>query len=206
MPSKRPSKGIHTSPDKSGRQNLEGMLDTLPKDDDGIMKKIFPVWIRGKQSQKEYKGLWTEEEMARNIGEFFAYCHDVELKPTKPLLQIWLGVTDYTFNYWLADEHKYGFKTRLAREAVQIMEAYLQANIDKYPTGSMFLLKTVHGHVEKSQVNVVSQNQVDPDQIGNLISQLGLDRPKEPAELEGDEKLSLDAPKKKEPEGEIIDI
>ena len=60
--------------------------------------------------------------------------------------------------------------------ALQIMEAYLQGNMDKYPTGSIFLLKTTHGHVESSKLDITSNgNSIsDPAEVKDAISKLGL--------------------------------
>jgi hypothetical protein len=58
------------------------------------------------------------------------------------------------------------------------MEFYLQSNIDKYPTGSIFLLKTSHGHVEQNRLDITSNGMAmtpKADEIEQSIKMLGLD-------------------------------
>lgn len=177
MPRKEPAKGIHTSPDKAGKSNIEGL--DMPKDEDNLMGKILPVYKKGQENDKTYKGLWTEEQFTTCIDEFFQYCFEVGLKPTKPALQLWLSVSRETYNQWERFPEKYGYKSDKINHANRVMEFYLQANLDKYPTGSIFLLKTSHGHIEQSKIDVTSNGHSmtqSADDVKDLISKLGLDK------------------------------
>lgn len=175
LPRTYKKKGVHTGPETAGIQNMPDP-DTMPKDEDALMTKILPVYKHGNFNRGVYKGQWTEETLSAEIDAFFEYCNDVQLKPTLPGLRLWLDVSKETMNEWRTKPEKYGVKSDLCRKATEVMEFYLQGNIDKYPTGSIFLLKTTHGHKESVDVNVTSQNASKED-IGNAIANLGLDKP-----------------------------
>ena len=55
------------------------------------------------------------------------------------------------------------------------MEIYLQSNIDKYPTGSIFLLKSSFGHRDISTVEVNS-TPTSAEDISETVKKLGLDK------------------------------
>lgn len=173
MARKREPNKVHTSPERAGKQNLKGM--ELPKDDTGLMKKIFPAYLKGKENRQHYKGLWTPEALENEITDFFTYCMEVDIKPTVPLLTTWLGVSRVMFWEWRT-KPSHGDKFNIVNEAMAIMEAFLQGNMDKYPTGSIFLLKTTHGHVESSKLDITSNgNSIsDPAEVKDAISKLGL--------------------------------
>lgn len=165
------NKGVHSSPKNAGRQNLEKILDTLPKDESGLNKKILPVYKHGHQ----YKGQWTDEELESTLQEFFDYCGEVDLKPTQPLLRLWLGLSRAQMFDWRTKPEKYGVKSDMVNEAHDFMECYLQGNIDKYPTGSIFLLKSSYGHREATDVTITTQ-QTNPEDVADMVKNLGLDK------------------------------
>ena len=146
-----------------------------PKDESGLMSKIFPAYLRGNDNRQIYKGLWSPEDLQKEINDFLIYCEEVDTKPTIPLLTTWLGVSKAQFHRWRT-EPQFGDKRDVIDRALQIMEAYLQGNMDKYPTGSIFLLKTTHGHVESSKLDITSNgNSIsDPAEVKDAISKLGL--------------------------------
>ena len=148
--------------------------DTLEKDNENVLKKIIPIT----KKMPKYSSQWTDKQLTDSIAEFFDYCASVDLKPTQPLLRIWLNVSRDTMWDWRTKPERYGSKCDIIKGALDILEAVLQSNIDKYPTGSIFLLKTSHGHKESVDVNVTSQNASKED-IGNAIANLGLDKPEE---------------------------
>lgn len=177
MPRHYKKKGVHTSPEKAGRKNLEGV--DLPKDEMGLMDKLMPVYDKGKVNRGIYKGQWSDEDLDREVGEYFSYCRECELKPTVPSLLIWLAISRQTLNEWRTKPDKYGVKSDIIGTAYHIMESYLQGNIDKYPTGSIFLLKTTHGHVDATKVDVTSNGNTlsnTPAEVNEAISRLGLDK------------------------------
>lgn len=176
MPRTYKKKDIHTSPKMAGVQNLKGV--ELPKDEDNLMEKIMPVYKKGQENRGIYKGLWTDEALAEQIQAFFDYCRSVELKPTQPGLRLWLSVSRDTLWDWRTKPERYGVKCDLINQAFDIMENYLQANLDKYPTGSIFLLKTSHGHVEQSKLDITSNGKglsATQTEVEDMVSKLGLD-------------------------------
>ena len=179
-----PCKNIHTSPETAGIQNMTqvNMKNMrLKKDTDGMNNKINTFMYKGVENKKQYKGKWTEEEFSQTIFDFFKYCDDIELKPTAPLLRLWLSVTRHTINEWRKNPNQYGYKSSIIETAYDIMEAHLQERAEKYPTASIFLLKTTHGHIETSKVDVTSNGAEVTDQsnVLELVDKLGLAKPKE---------------------------
>ena len=174
MANKRPPNKVHTSPERAGAQNMaKATPRQLKPDEDGLMGKLLPIYNKSTENRKAYKGLWTVEELEKSISDMFTYCYEVGLKPTKPTLILWLGISKMQFEEWRnAPQHK--DKSYLIENAMLIMEQYLQCNIDKYPTGSIFLLKTTHGHVERSQVDINSGSNVSSQDINETIKKLGL--------------------------------
>ena len=174
-----PRKNVHTSPETAGAKNLkEASPGQLKPGNPNITSKIMPVWEHGRAN--DYKGLWTEDTLRESIDEFFQYCRTADLKPTQPLLRIWLNLSKVQWYEWLGNPLKYGFKANLITLAIEFMEAYLQENIDSYPTGSIFLLKTSHGHIESSKLDVTSNGKSMPnaEDINSLVAKLGLTKPK----------------------------
>lgn len=166
------AKGVHTSPAKAGKNNIKNP-DSLPKDELGINGKLQAIREKGKPNI--YKGQWTNEELAESLDEFFNFCTEIDLKPTQPLLRVWLSVTKQTLWEWRTKPEKYGEKSDLVVKAFDIMESYLQANVDQYPTGSIFLLKASHGLADTTTVNITS-NGNSPEEVQEAISKLGLDK------------------------------
>lgn len=170
------NKGVHTSPETAGRQNMSKLKNPEP-DKQKTMGKLIPIMNHGNKAG--YSGKWTDEMLASSIGEFFDYCAEVEMKPTAPALRLWLNVEDSTILEWRKFPNKYGGKSAIIKKAYAVMEAFLQLNIDKYPTGSIFLLKTTHGHVETSKVEVNNTGDVNGlDDIKDRVARLALDSAK----------------------------
>ena len=172
MPRTYKKKGVHTSPENAGAKNLVGV--DLPKDEGGLMNKIMPIYKQGEINRGIYGGQWTDEEFAKCVGEFFDYCYNIEFKPTVPGLQLWLGVSKAQFYDWRTKPEKYGVKSEIINTAMQTMELYLQGNIDSYPTGSIFLLKSTHGHTDSKQIEVKASTGVTQNEVNEAIERLGL--------------------------------
>lgn len=163
------SSGVHTSPQTAGEQNLKNT--NLPNGE-GLNDKIYPVMQQGQL--EPYTGKWTDERFAESIGKFFQYCIVNDVKPTQPLLRLWLNVSRSQFYDWRMKKSLYPSKSDILERALDYMEAYLQCNIDKYPTGSIFLLKSSHGHAETQNINIVGGN--DSADVKDNIKKLGLDQ------------------------------
>lgn len=174
MPRTYVTKNKHTSPERAGKLNLENV--NVPTDDNGIMKFIMPLRKHGQAETSIYHGQWTDEQFVKSVDDFFDYCFEKDFKPTIPALQVWLGVCRAQYYEWKTKPEKFGVKTDVINEAERSMEVYLQSNLDKYPTGSIFLLKTSHGLVETTNVNVTNNNPTSKEEIADVVSKLGLDK------------------------------
>ena len=131
----------------------------------------------GFKNRENYKGLWDEESLQQEIRNFFQYCAEYCLKPSKAGLQLWLGVSRQTYNEWSKDKIKYGFKSDLIEMANQAMEIQYIERSESFPTGNIFLLKTSHGYIETQKVEVT--NGVNAEDVKDMVSKLGLDKPSE---------------------------
>lgn len=179
MPRKYKKKGVHTSYDTAGIQNMtKEVTDKMGKDEAGLMPHIMDIMKHGQSSG--YKGGWTDEQFVESVNEFFAFCSERNFKPSQPALRVWLHVDKSTIHEWKNNPAKYGVKSDVIKMAFDLMEIYLIGNIDKYPTGNIFLLKTSHGHVETSKVDVTTNggSVTTSDEVKDAIAKLGLDRPK----------------------------
>ena len=173
------AEGKQTSPENAGAQNMtpealknkktEGWSEGQKFDE--FRKRAFSNLIAGGNKSK-----WSDEALALSVDEFFRYCVDMELKPTPPLLQLWLAISRDQLHQWKTNSRQYGRKSDIIKMAYNLMEAILQQRIEKYPTGNIFLLKTTHGHVETSKLDVTSDGQAlqDPNEVKQLVDRLNL--------------------------------
>ena len=179
MPRTYKIKNVHTSPQTAGRKNMtEAVIKTMGKDEDKLLTKILAIDKEGVRTNSIYKGKWTDEQFTESVNQFFEFCDEISFKPTQPALRVWLNVSRQTINEWRSKPEKYGVKSDIIDKAFNLMEMYLQGNIDKYPTGSIFLLKTSHGHIETSKVDVTSNgSQIQSkEDLDDAVSKLGLNK------------------------------
>lgn len=175
MARKEPAKGIHTSPSNAGVKNLPKTYVDKNKDELGTMEKILPVYKHGMERAKDYKGLWDEESLLTEIDNYFTYCAEVDLKPAKVGLGLWLGISKSQYWEWETKPEKYEYKSNLIKMANDAIESSYMARLERYPTGNIFLLKSVHGHSETTNINVNSTG-TNAEEIAEAISKLGLDK------------------------------
>lgn len=173
----RKPKGIHTSPENAGPQNLEKIIDTIAVvENPNIMTTIMEAKRHG--DIKPYTGKWTDDELLDSVNEFFAFCESKNFKPTKPLLRVWLRVSQSQMNDWFNNKDgRYRGKSVIVRYAYDLMECYLQADIDKNPKGSMFLLKTSFGHIDSSKLDITTNGvpAITESTVVQDLQRLGLD-------------------------------
>ena len=176
--SRRKNQGVHSSPATAGKQNLPPNYAEKNKDDTGTIAKKQPLWERVFQLDNNYRGQWTEEELAHEMNEYFG-CFEMEAKPSKAGLCLWLNISKSQFWEWSNKKEKYGFKSELANKANMIIEDSYIGRIESYPTGNIFLLKSSHGHVETSKMDVTTNSKfVDTEDVNDLVKKLGLDKQK----------------------------
>lgn len=168
------NKGVHTCPERAGPQNIDPIKDTIPKaEDPTLLGRIMIAGMHG--IEKGYTSRWSDEDLMRSVLEFFKYCKDEDLKPTIPLLKLWIGISDGMFHDWRHNTAgKYESKSKILGFALKSMESYLQADMDEHPKGSMFILKTSFGHSEVQKVQIESKNNVSKDEIDGTLAKLGL--------------------------------
>ncbi len=173
----RKSKDVHTSPKTAGQQNLPKDYHLKHEDSEQSMKGIMPIYKQGMKNRQDYKGKWTEELLEKEIQAYFDYClaHDVKL--AKVGISLWLGISKSQMYEWAREPGKYTFKSHLINQAFDIVELSYIGRSEKYPTANIFLLKSSHGHIETSKVDIQSTNNaVGADDIQDVISKMGLDK------------------------------
>lgn len=175
----RKSKGVHTNPTKAGEQNLPVGYAEKNRDEDNTVAGILPIYKKGMENRENYKGLWDEESLAKEIQAYFDYCADNNVKLAKVGISLWLGISKSQMFEWAKEKVKYGFKSDLINQAFDIVELSYIGRAEKYPTANLFLLRTSHGHIEQSKMDITSNGQAvntSPEEVNDLISKLGLDK------------------------------
>jgi hypothetical protein len=173
----RKSKGVHTSPLKAGEKNMPSNYPETHPDVGNTMETLYPIWLKSFENRENYKGLWTEETLAEQLHEFFKYCFEKDVKPSKSALCLWLDISKAQFHDWQTKAEKHGFKTSLLKKASLLIETSYIGRIEKYPTGNIFLLKTSHDHVETSKVEVENKSVgVTTEDVNSVIEKLGLNK------------------------------
>lgn len=182
MPRKDRYKGVHTGRKTAGVQNMKpeiiANMRRIRKDENQVGDKILEAMQHGHGVDTNYPGGWDEDSLRQEIMAFFEWCAEREMKPTQPLLRLWLHVDKSTMWAWKNNPERYGYKSKLIKEALEALEAHLQSNIEKYPTGNIFLLKTSHGHVETSKLDITQSGEkaVSEAEIKDAVAKLGLDK------------------------------
>lgn len=165
-------KNVQTSPELAGRQNMPDKLKG--NDDSGYSTASSQLWRR---SMKVKGTNWTEEEMELSIAEYFDWCAEVSSKPNKAGLSLWLGCSKSTLWDWENKPSRSGAISNLIKRASNIIEDSYVGRIEKYPTGNVFLLKTSHGHVERSKVDIATTDAgTTANEVADAIAKLGLDK------------------------------
>lgn len=180
MPGK--SKNIHTCPENAGIQNMtdENLKKVKAKpsgDESEFLGKVLPIFNRSinmSLNRQDYAGKWTEETLGKSLSEFFEYCYDNDLEPSPPMLRLWLGVSKQTVNEWRLG-NRGEFKGDLINEAYDLMEMRYFSKLDKYAVSNIFKLKTVHGYVETTKVDVSTNKTPTEDEVADIVSKMKLD-------------------------------
>src|SRR6056297_306036 len=170
------NQGIHKGAKDAGSGNLQkATMKQLRTDIEGVGTYILEIYSKGLENTGTYKGQYTGEELLNESNKFLLHCAENQIKPTPPLYILWLNIDPGTMSRWKNDS-KYDLKHTIVKKIYLVMEAYLQANIDKNPTGNIFLLKTSHGHVEASKLDITSNGKdvTDASEVEDLVKRLGL--------------------------------
>lgn len=171
---RKKEKGKHSSPETSGIQNLpKSQIDSLKGTGGGVVKEILEIYEKGRENSKEYKGLWDEESLARELHEYFIFCAEKDAKPSKAGIRLWLGISKS--RYWEWENEAGTYKANLLAQANDFMEIQYISKGEQYPTMNMFLLKSSHGHSDKQEIQITGTD-VNKDEISDAIAKLGLDK------------------------------
>src|SRR5699024_3906481 len=104
----------------------------------------------------------------------FTYVVEKDIKPAKVGLRLWLGLSKSQYYDWETKPQVYGYKSNLIQMANDFMEMQYISQIESYPTGNIFLLKSSHQHVDKQEVNITNVAEVDRNNILDTVTKLGL--------------------------------
>lgn len=166
--------GEHSSPETAGIVNMTSKFVNRHKSKGGEnMKGALETVKHGRYVLDEYKGLWTEETLAKEIMSFFEFCVDYEMKPSKAGMRRWLGLSKSQYWEWENNPGTDVWKSNLLAEASDFMEMQYINSVESFPTGNIFLLKSSHNHTDKQEVQITGSN-VDSDDIADAVKKLGL--------------------------------
>jgi hypothetical protein len=182
LPRTYKNKNIHTKPETAGEHNIpEGYVEKRQMDAEGqeLMATLSDMYKKSTEKRLR-KSAWTPELLDKEVNEYFEYCTVKNLKPSKSSLQIWLGVGKSQYYDWEQNKnYKYGDISEIINQANYIMETQYVNRAEKYPTANIFLMKTSHGHIESSKMDITSNGNslsVDFNELKEKIAQLGLDK------------------------------
>lgn len=169
----RAIRGTNSAPDMAGKQNIEDLVPSVPIDETNMAGKTYEIMRNGREVRKKGDS-WTPEQFYNSIDNFFQYCIRKEIRPSKPLLALWLGVNNNTLNNWRKDQNRYGYKAEAVDQAMLFIEALVVENLDKHPTGSIFLLKSSHGYKDSMSVDITNTNSITTEDVNEAVKKLGL--------------------------------
>lgn len=164
----------HSSPETAGIQNMpkDYHKNARRRDVNGTVSKTIKIYEHGFKNREDYKGQWDEESLAHEVNEFFRYCAKYDVKPAKAGLRLWLDLSRSQYHAWESQDH--GFKTDILEKAAALMELSYIGNIESYPTGNIFLLKSGHGHSDKKEISFTENEAVDESSVRDKIKLMGL--------------------------------
>lgn len=172
----RKPQGVHARPENAGAHNFPKGYEARNQDKDNVLAGTLPLFKHGFKNREDYKGLWTEEDLERELFAYFDYCEANNVKVAKVGISLWLGINKDTMYQWANDKAKHGFKCDLIRMAFELVENSYIGRIERFPTGNIFLLKSSHGHIDSSKVEVTTTNTITSNEINEVVNKLGLDK------------------------------
>lgn len=178
----------HTSPEFAGKQNmtLEAMKNMSDKKKQKVDSKtnienakILQLRkMRAEQLKRDRQpgvSKWDAESLEKSISEFFDWCTEESVLPSKPLLAIWLCVHGDTLRSWLNNSNDE--KGEVLKSAYTVMEAMYFNDLDSHTVSNMFRLKTQHAYVESSRLDINNTKVQEQIDISQTIANLGLPVP-----------------------------
>lgn len=173
------SKNVQSQPHLAGEHNMTERRLKLDKDkeNDGLMDNVTEIFKKGTEQRRRGTN-WTPEELEESLLEYFEYCGEKSLKPSKSGARLWLACSRSQYHAWETETAKYGGISDVIRMANDAMETQYINRGEQYPTMNVFLLKSSHKHIETSKMDVTTNGQAltSAEDVKDTISKLGLDK------------------------------
>lgn len=101
---------------------------------------------------------FTPEQLEQELEDFFEYSSTLQIPVNISSMASWLGIDTDTIQRWVRDEaHPLYAITKKAKSDIQAIRLINGEIGATNPIFSMFVLKTMHGFVETSNVNITAQ-------------------------------------------------
>lgn len=176
---------VNTCKENSGKKNMTPeALKSLNTKYDDLNKKVVNKLLIMDRIRQPYSGSWEEDDFKESIKNFFEYCGENSIEPSKPLLATWLGTNRKTIWKWETDESM-GFKHDIICQAIQFMECVYFSKLDESFPSASFKLKSNNfagfNYVEASRLDITTNGNnlgSDSDEVKDLVSKLGLNEVK----------------------------
>lgn len=174
---RKKKKGEHSSPETSGKQNLDAKyIERVKGTGGGKMDELLKIYEKGFANRRDYAGKWTDEDLEKEIHDYFKFTAKYDIKPAKAGLRMWLGLSKSQYWEWENNVNAHPLKSELMAQASSFIELQYIGRVEKYPTGNIFLLKSSHGHQDKQEIELHNKSEVDKGNIEDVISKLNLDK------------------------------
>ena len=165
--------GKHGGPQNAGVHNLPKNYADTRKDVKHTMQNILPIKEHGTVNTQAYKGLWDEESLEREVNAYFEYSFENDIKVAKAGVRLWLGISRSQYHEWETGNH--GYKSDILEAAASAIELSYIGRSESFPTANIFLLKSSHGHSDKTEIEFTGDN-VDATSIKEQIAKMGLNK------------------------------
>lgn len=189
------------SPEFAGAHNITEEYIMANKSDSpqdkklaSTMRELFSISME--HALKGRRTNWTPKTLAVEVSNYFKFCEAKDLKPSHSSLGAFLGISKGTLQRWMHDGFRdnntlssKGNNTKpdtftdvsiILQMASDIIESEYINKAEKYPTANVFLLKTSHGHIEKSKLDITTDGNsiTSSENVKELVANLGLETSK----------------------------
>ena len=169
-----------TRPENAGAHNIPEAFKNKNK----VKTKAEGIRVNGAKEllkrSNEVRGMnWTAEELNVCAQGYLEMCAEYGMKPCKAGIRLYLGCSSTQYNDWERNKDgKYGAISDSVKGINDAIEMGYVSNVEKYPTGNIFLLKTSHGHVETSKMDITSDGKAmtSATEVKDMVGKLGLDK------------------------------
>lgn len=171
------SKNIQTKPELAGESNMPPEMikrASREKCDDDLMANLSILFDKGVKTHNK-KSKWTADLLYAEIKNYFEFCVEKRLKPNKAGLRTWLGMSRSQYHAWESEPQRFKEITDIICLANGIMEEEYINRVESFPTGNIFLLKSMHGLIDRSAIDVTTNN-TNSEEVKDLVNKLGLDK------------------------------